>query len=302
MLKRFEGPLKIVCLGLAALLVWQMANVVLTVDPLKNLKVPDLPTLSAATNAAAKDGNNGTNATVASKDSTNKTTAANIVKSTNMPPGANAARGSNAIAAAATNSASTNAAAPAPAPAAAAAAPKLPPGMTPEMLAGLPPEVAAQIMSGAGNISFNGPGGPGGPGGPNKMEMPKDVQARVDTIVNSEILGQVMHPMPMMLNGIADNEASIQATNGQSGWVKIGGEMGGVKLLRIGGNRVLVEDQGQKKELMMFGGLAGESLMPKEPPPAPPSTNSAPTNSISKTKTKTSATNDSLSPKNKETP
>jgi len=37
--------------------------------------------------------------------------------------------------------------------------------------------------------------------------------------------------------------------------VKEGDEMGGMKLLRIGTNRVLVEHEGEKKELTIFSGL-----------------------------------------------
>ncbi len=303
MLKRYERPLKIVCLGLAALLVWQMANAVFTADPLKNLKVPELPTLSSATNSADKNGSkgaNGTNVMVASKDSTNKT-ATNIAKATGVTAGTNT---TNALAVSTTNLAATNLAATNLAAtnlASTKAARKLPSGMTPEMLAGMPPEAMAQMMGGGGN-PMNGSGGAGRPGRPKKMELPKEMKARLSAIIDSEVLGQVMHPMPMMLQGIVEDEAFIQATNGQSGPVKIGAEMAGVKLLRIGVNRVLVDDHGEKKELMIFGGAGGESLMPIEPPAAAPSTNSTATNSISTAKTKSRATNDTLSIKNKETP
>jgi hypothetical protein len=40
-----------------------------------------------------------------------------------------------------------------------------------------------------------------------------------------------------------------------------GEERGGIKLLRIGTNRVLVEENGQQKELTLFAGLGGESLL-----------------------------------------
>jgi hypothetical protein len=42
-----------------------------------------------------------------------------------------------------------------------------------------------------------------------------------------------------------------------------GGEMGGLKMLRIGTNRVLVEHEGQQKELTIFSGFGSESLLPK---------------------------------------
>jgi hypothetical protein len=153
----------------------------------------------------------------------------------------------------------------------------LPPGMTPEMMASIPPEILAQMMAGGM------PGGPGG-GPMKKIELPPEVQARVDRIINSEIFGPVIHPMPMALLGIADQEAFIRATNGQIDSVKVGGEMGGIKLLRIGVNRVLIEQGGEKKELTLFDGIGGASLMPKPssaPSTNPPSTNAPSTNAPS---------------------
>jgi hypothetical protein len=46
--------------------------------------------------------------------------------------------------------------------------------------------------------------------------------------------------------------------------VKEGAELGSIKLLRIGTNRVLVEEKGAKKELTLFAGMGGESLLPPE--------------------------------------
>jgi hypothetical protein len=136
--------------------------------------------------------------------------------------------------------------------------------------AGMPPGMMAQMMGGM-------PGGPNG--GMKKVELPPEVQSRVDRIIDSEIFGPVVRPMPMALLGIAGEEAFIQATNGQIGPVKVGDELAGVKLLRIGINRVLVEEGGEKKELTLFGGLGGESLMPD--PGSASSTNMAATNSPS---------------------
>ena len=39
-----------------------------------------------------------------------------------------------------------------------------------------------------------------------------------------------------------------------------------LKLLRIGINRVLIEQDGQKKELMIFDGYGGDSLLPTNTP------------------------------------
>ena len=102
------------------------------------------------------------------------------------------------------------------------------------------------------------------PGMPAKpRELPAEIQARVDRVTDSEILGPVMRPLPMALLGIAGNVAFLRAPSGQTGLVKEGEDLGGLKLLRIGVNRVLVEQEGQKKELMMFSGFGGDSMLPK---------------------------------------
>ena len=63
--------------------------------------------------------------------------------------------------------------------------------------------------------------------------------------------------------GIAGQSAFLRAPSGQTGLVKEGEDLGDIKLLRIGTNRVLVEQDGKKQELMIFSGLGGESLLPK---------------------------------------
>jgi len=291
MLDRFERPIKFVCLAMAFLLAWQLGGLILGRDPLRKLIIPALPTLPGATNEPAKSapketnvanatmGSNtaiGTNARNGTKlaKGTNSTTGTNSSAGTNVIIGTNVANGTNLLAkstnapgAAQTeltnagtspNGGGSKSSGPPEGP------PGLPPGMTPEMM--------AQMMGGGM------PGGPMG-GGMKKIELPKDVQARVDRIIDSEIFGPVIRPMPMALIGIAEQEAYIQATNGQTGPVKVGGEMGGIKLLRIGVNRVLVELGGETNELTLFGGLGGESLMPK--PTNAPSTNMAATNAPS---------------------
>lgn len=67
----------------------------------------------------------------------------------------------------------------------------------------------------------------------------------------------------MALLGIAGKDALIRSPQGQTGFVREGAELGGIKLLRIGTNRVLIEHEGQKKELMLFSGFGGASLMPQ---------------------------------------
>jgi hypothetical protein len=114
---------------------------------------------------------------------------------------------------------------------------------------------------GSGMPGMFGPG-MGGPGG--GLTLPTAIQARVDRIKESEILGPFMRPPPMALMGIADDEVFLRGPDGQTGLVKEGGDLGAVKVLRIGINRVLVEENGEKKELTLFNGFGSESLLPKD--------------------------------------
>jgi len=115
-----------------------------------------------------------------------------------------------------------------------------------------PPNIPPQMM-----------GQMGGPGGAKAVKLPPEIQARVDRVVESEILAPINHPMPMALLGVAGKSALIRSPSGQTGMIKEGEDLGEIKLLRIGINRVLVEQDGQPKELMIFSGLGGESLLPK---------------------------------------
>jgi len=94
-------------------------------------------------------------------------------------------------------------------------------------------------------------------------ELPPQAQKRVDRIIESEIFGPIARPLPMALLGIAGQHAFLRAPNGQTGLVREGEELGGVKVLKIGANRVLVEQDKEQKELMIFSGLGGETLLPK---------------------------------------
>ena len=67
-----------------------------------------------------------------------------------------------------------------------------------------------------------------------------------------------------MLTGIGSDYAFIQAPSGKTDIVKEGGEVGGVKVLKIGTNRVLVEYQGKTMELTIHWGLGGEKLTAPE--------------------------------------
>lgn len=95
-------------------------------------------------------------------------------------------------------------------------------------------------------------------------ELPPIIQARIDRIAQSELLAPFMRPMPMALLGIAGKDAFLRTPSGQTGLVKEGDKLGEIKLLRIGINRVLVEQEGEKKELTIFSGYGSESLLPKQ--------------------------------------
>jgi hypothetical protein len=105
---------------------------------------------------------------------------------------------------------------------------------------------------------------PFAPPGRRVDDLPPAIQARISRIVDSEILGPVMHPLPMALLGIAGDVAFLRTDSGQSGLVKEGDSLGELKLVKIGINRVLIEQDGQKKELTIFSGYGGESLLPKQ--------------------------------------
>ena len=125
----------------------------------------------------------------------------------------------------------------------------------------------------AGPLTFSGSETPAAPPETNAparratgkpdTNLPPAVQARVERITQSEILGPVIRPLPMALLGIAGPDAFLRAPNGQTGLLREGEQLGGIKLLRIGTNRVLIEHEQQQKELTLFAGFGGESLLPK---------------------------------------
>jgi hypothetical protein len=251
MLDRLESIARLLCMGLGALLFLQLFNAVWRGDPLGHVTIPELPTISSAatgnTNAASAQQGMAmakTNSEPAGKLATGQTNSGtsmadaklvktNLANVTNRGSsfGTNSLTNGMAVAGVKTNS-STNAVANS-------------------------PRIA---QAGRHHPGMPGPMGMPGP----KVELPPDVQARVDRILQSEILGPVMHPMPMALLGIAGNDAFLRSPDGQTGMVKEGAELGSIKLLRIGTNRVLVEENGAKKELTLFAGMGGESLLPPE--------------------------------------
>ena len=298
MFERAELVLRIVCMGLATLLLYQLAHLALRGDPLARLNIPAVPSLAASTNAPP--GRKGTNAvpvpalaktpmnSVSRQDSpkngTNAVAAQEARKTpTNfiaelrlgeaqiysVPSPELGTRETNSALAREAGRKQTNSVARQEpgkthtnsvrsletGKTATATATRLEPksGPTPERNrpTSVPSPAPARM----------GPGS--GPG--TAPEVPPAIRARVDRITQSEIFGPVPKPkiIPMALLGIAGNDAFLRAPTGETGLLKEGEELGGVKLLRIGTNRVLVEHEGQQKELIMFSGFGGETLLPK---------------------------------------
>jgi hypothetical protein len=285
MRERAEPILKIACLILAAFVLYQVTGIFLRINPLHGVVVPALPVLAASTNnptgvrgtnpavsmSAIVKGTNiqnsaGTNIVVSAKIAdtnlisppvpvaagTNPVVEAPLAKmETNVAPHPQIKIGETNFASATTNAqngtnilvaamaAGTNISRP-PRPAMSAANLSLPPGMA---VMGLNPFA---------------------PPGRRVDDLPPAIQARISRIVDSEILGPVMHPLPMALLGIAGDVAFLRTDSGQSGLVKEGDSLGELKLVKIGINRVLIEQDGQKKELTIFSGYGGESLLPKQ--------------------------------------
>lgn len=131
--------------------------------------------------------------------------------------------------------------------------PGMPPGMVPGMIPGMPPGMppGRVLPSPSGRSRGGAPAAPLSP----------EAQARLDRIVQSGLLGPVIRPPPMALLGIVGSQVLLRAPTGQTGLVREGDELGGIKVVRIGTNRVLVLENDQPKELSIFGGLGGDSLL-----------------------------------------
>lgn len=265
--------LKLVCLvaGLAVLL--QIAHWFARRDALASFSIPPVPTITNALNTPTPPPESktaatsavslpapGTNATAATNGTpqlknmpATAVTAAAPTGSGNSRPMKSSPRLANALG---TNNAPANVAARTVLTNQLAASPA---GTnTASTNAGAPPS-AAQV-----SMALPRPGGRPprmGPGSVPPAELPPTVKTRVDRIVDSEILGPVMRPMSMALLGIAGPDVFLRAPNGQTGLIKEGDSIGGVKLLKVGINRVLVEEDGKPKELMIFAGFGGETLM-----------------------------------------
>ena len=193
MLERSGPVLRIICLGLAALLLVQLLRLVARRDPLKQVTIP------------------------AAFSSLTRTNVQTDRKETDSAPGQESGK----------------------------------------QAANLPPVSKAMNMVNRG--MFSGPP----QGGMRDSTLPPAIQAHVDRITQSEVLGPVMRPLPMALLGIAGKDVFMRAPNGQTGLLREGEELGGVKLLRIGTNRVLIELEGRTNELSVFSGFGSETLLPK---------------------------------------
>jgi hypothetical protein len=99
------------------------------------------------------------------------------------------------------------------------------------------------------------------PGAAPPSNLPPDVQAAIDKIKQSQLLGPDIKPPPMALLGIAGKDVFLRAPNGQTGIIREGEELGGAKLIRVGTNRVVVEHEGRQQELMIFDGFGSGTLL-----------------------------------------
>jgi hypothetical protein len=281
MRERTEALLKIVCATLGLLLLVQVGRVALRSSPLAHVKIPALPTLPPE--PAAQPGGIGTNppppqsspksgTNLPSPVGTRQGTNPSVAVTNATTRGVSGSLGTNSAGLPDITRAATNAG-PQPPSGKRGSAPGAPSTSDrSDRASDRPAEVA-----GPAGMASPPPGRPvmgmspgGGPmPGRRGPELPAGVQARVDKITDSEVLAPVIRPLPMALLGIAGKDAFLRAPNGQTGLVKEGEELGAVKLLRIGTNRVLVEQDGQKKELSIFSGYGGDPLVPASTEKAP---------------------------------
>ncbi len=96
---------------------------------------------------------------------------------------------------------------------------------------------------------------------PGAEPLPEEIEQRTDKLNSSGILGRIPQPPPMALIGIAEPYAFVRTPKGQTGKVKEGESLGGVKVLQVDSNRVLVEHEGRKSELQIFSGIGSKSLL-----------------------------------------
>jgi len=304
MRSRRERILKLSCLVLGAVLASQLIRFILVGDPAKGLVIPSLPSLppeldaqiGKGTNAVAAMGTNITSNQASGKIGTNNSTLANQSNSVSVgdakkigveahlpskPSDTNSVAGKQGLPGGSNSVIETNVSS-------VQASSNLTNGLlsspgstnvqTPLSAAVTGTNSATNIVglkTGTNSNSLNASGRtnafpPGRMmmGGGKPPELPAEIKERVERIVQGEILGQVIRPMPMALLGIAGPHAFLRSPDGQTGMIKEGEKLGNLKLIRIGNNRVLVEEEGEKKELSIFAGLGSETLMPAKEPSA----------------------------------
>jgi hypothetical protein len=259
MLERSDRLLRMLCVVLAILLVAQWARVIFRRSPLAGVVIPSVPTLVAATNAAPDAGQATSLARVSKKQETN------AFPSSGAMAAENGAKGTNTNALARAVSSTTNGAGSVPGGEHTNVVAKTNIATVPAPGSGPHGPGRGMPSTGARGSPGSSPGLAGPPGQGVSPALPPEVQSRIDRITDSEILAPANKPLPMALLGIAGRDVFLRTATGQTGLVKQGEDLGGVKILKVGINRVLVEEQGEKKELTISQGLGGESLMPKQP-------------------------------------
>ncbi|MBL9171595.1 MAG: hypothetical protein JNN07_27945 [Verrucomicrobiales bacterium] len=130
------------------------------------------------------------------------------------------------------------------------------PTLTMSMAAAAP---SALQSPGTNSPAGRPPAAKAGPGEP----LPESIRLQVEKITQSEILGPVIRPQPVALMGIAGRDAFIRTANGRTGLLRTGETLDGLKLLQVGTNRVVIEENGVRRELTIFSGLGSSTLLPK---------------------------------------
>lgn len=99
---------------------------------------------------------------------------------------------------------------------------------------------------------------------PSSPKLPPEIAARVEAVYQSEIFGPVVRPLPMAVMGLIGEDVILRTPTGQEKLMGVGDEAGGIKILEIGINRVLIEQEGKQKELTLHSGYGSKSLLSKE--------------------------------------
>jgi hypothetical protein len=246
MLEKLTPVFRIASIALAGFIVLQGARAVAKKNPLASIKLPKIELPAVKVEAKSDDKKAGATAAAAPDHAANPAAGPQAGPGAPHPPAA--ATGGPVVSMASGGG-----------PPVMMSMPNgMPPGMPPgarmtgsrPMPPGMPPRGMPMMM-----------GGMGAPGLP--PNTPPEIKDRLDKIYQSQILGMIIRPMPMALQGIAGKEVFIRTATGQSGMASEGSEFGGVKILKVGTNRVLVEVDGKEQELTLFQGLGSDSLLSK---------------------------------------